>query len=454
MKRLLLLLGVLSLLVPTHAQNVRNKPFDPTLKEKGYTTDEIIGLFGKPDQIDDDLIDGAVGYIYPKVEFFFVETYDPGHPEREPVLAWDGFMTESPDFCILSDSFPGGIKVGDSLERLRQLDFVHTKRGKGRVKNGLRPVNDDSSTGQYVIFQEEYDRFYLDVKDGIVSKIQCGTPVDWERFEGGLLWKIYGDSLAAPSYVLGTFPNAPAGFYSRIKGLDQALKEVKAVYREDPETGPWSRKITDKMYLPRGTTLESLYEWEEWVDIRAYVKQVTGFRPETLEWSPDGLTRYLLSYLLEQALPELAGTEEDLAAYLCRKAREQGKEVHPFAFPFRDVRVFDKDDPKAIRQNDWNLLRLVWYPEGKPDHVKERIRHLYDAWQAQDLEEFSYSLMEEESYSPLETNLLCNLDYGPVEELRKAVEEGPVLILVDCTELNRLLLDISWGPVGVKSMRP
>ena len=89
MKRLLLLLGVLSLLVPAHAQNVRNKPFDPTLKEKGYTTDEIIGLFGKPDQIDDDLIDGAVGYIYPKVEFFFVETYDPGHPEREPVLAWE-----------------------------------------------------------------------------------------------------------------------------------------------------------------------------------------------------------------------------------------------------------------------------------------------------------------------------------------------------------------------------
>ena len=453
MKKILLLLSLLAAILPTFAQHVRNKPFDPTLNAERLTPDEIIGLFGKPDQIDDDLIDGAVGYIYPKVEFFFVETYDPGHPEREPVLAWDGFMTESPDFCILSDSFPGGIKVGDSLERLRQLDFVHTKRGKGRVKNGLRPVNDDSSTGQYVIFQEEYDHFYLNVKDGIVSKIQWGTPVDWGRFEGGLLWKIYGDSLAAPSYVLGTFPNAPAGFYSRIKGLYQALKEVKAVYREDPETGPWSRKVTEEMYLPDGGKLEDLYEWEEYVDIQDYVKKVTGFRPESLEWSPDGLTRFLLSHLLEQALPELAGTKEDLAAYIDRTSREEGKEVHLLPASYQDIRKEADNYPRVVQEDTWDLLRLVWYPEGEPGHVKERIRHLYDAWQAQDLEEITYSLMEEEDYSPLATNIRCNVEGIWLEELREAMDKGPVLIVVDCSGLNYLLYCLSDGDHRIKSLR-
>ena len=447
MKRILLLLSVL-LVLPVFAQRVRNKPFDPTLRE--YTADEIIRLLGKPDQIDSAMIDDGLGLYYPNARFFYYLGWDPEHPEKKPVYAWNGFETESPDFCILSDCFQGGIRVGDRLEKLQRLDFVHCKYGKGRAKNGLRLL--DEKHGEYVIFSEEYDHFYLDVTDGKLSRIFWATPDDWGRFEGGLLWKIYGDSLSAPSYVLGTFPNAPAGFRSKIKGLDKVLKEVKAVYREDPELGPWSRKMTRKMYLPDGGKLEDLYEWKDYADIQDYVRKVTGFRPETLEWSPDGLTRYLLSCLMEQALPELSGTEEDLAAYLCREAQENGKEVHTLASSYGDVRENYKDSPKIIREHDWDLLRFVWYPEGEPDHVKERFRHLYDAWQAQDLEECSYSLIEEEDYSPLETNVQCNHYYHWVQELREAMEKGPVLILIDFSALNYFLLEISDEHHRVKSM--
>ena len=444
MKRILLLLSVLSVVLPAFAQNVRNKPFDPTLKEGGYTVDEILRLFGKPVQIDSGLIDDGLCIEYPKASFYFYETFHWEDPERKPFYHWDCFSTVSPDFCILSDCFPGGIKVGDSLERLQRLDFVHTKRGKGRAKNGLRLISDHPSSQVYVIYQEEYDHFYLNVDDGFVSKIDWSTPVDWGRMHGGLLWKIYGDRQSAPSYVLGTFPNAPAGFHSRIKGLDKVLKEVKAVYREDPELGPWGRKMTDKMYLPRGHKLEDLYEWEEWVDIRDYVKKVTGFRPETLEWSPDGLTRYLLSHLMEQALPELAGTQEDLAGYLTRKAEEDGKEIRLLPSPFQNIRQAYHVSPESIRDSDRNLLRLVRYPEGEPDHVKERIRHLYEAWLAQDLEEVAYSLMEEEDYSPLATNAQCCPCYPWMDELHEAMDKGPVLILVDFSALNSFLNSV-WN---------
>ena len=214
---------------------------------------------------------------------------------------------------------------------------------------------------------------------------------------------------------------------------------MKAVYREDPELGPWSRKVTAEMYLPDGGKLEDLYEWEEYVDIQDYVKKVTGFRPESLEWSPDGLTRFLLSHLLEQALPELAGTKEDLAAYIDRTSREEGKEVHLLPASYQDIRKEAEKYPRVVQEDTWDLLRLVWYPEGEPGHVKERIRHLYDAWQAQDLEEITYSLMEEEDYSPLTTNIRCNVEGIWLYELRKAIDKGPVLIVVDCSELNYLL---------------
>lgn len=441
MKKTALLLLSLALFLPLWAQQVRNKPFDVTLRE--YSIDEIVRMFGKPVQIDSGLIDWGLVVEYPHAKFYYYGTTEDEAIEWPPQrYVPDGFETDSPDFCILSKYFPGGIRVGDRIERIRKLDIVHSKPGKGREKNGLRKADWGHDKDYYQILGEEYDHFILEVEDSVVQAIHWSTPIDWGRFEGGLLWKIYGEG-PAPSYVLGTFPNAPTGFYSRIKGLDQALKNVKAVYREDPVSGPWSRNVTEKMYLPGGTTLESLYKWEEWVDIRNYVKQVTGFRPETLEWCPDGLTRYLLSFLLDQALPELSGTEEDLADYLCRKAQEEGKEVHTLAFPFRND-----------RKNDSYLLRMVRDPEGAPDHVKEKIRHLYAAWQAQDLDEFSYSLMEEEEYSPLTTNMLCHQSYASNGQLLKAIEEGPILILIDCAALNSFLLHLSRPSIHVQSIRP
>ena len=149
MKKILLLLSLLAAILPTFAQHVRNKPFDPTLNAERLTPDEIIRLLGKPERIDSMMMDG-LGVFYPGAQFYFYASYDPARPEKKPVFALDGFETESPDFCILSDCFPGGLTVGDRLERLKQLDFVHTRYGKGRAKNGLRLAGNHSELDEYI----------------------------------------------------------------------------------------------------------------------------------------------------------------------------------------------------------------------------------------------------------------------------------------------------------------
>ena len=436
MKKTVLLLLAWTLILPLRAQRVQNKPFDVTRRE--YSIDEIVRMFGKPVQIDSSLIDCGLSVEYPHAHFYYFGTWDRWEKDKTP--SWppdryvpDGFWTDSPDFCILSDCFPGGIRVGDRIERIRGLDIVHSKAGKGREANRLKKMDWKSENDHYGILGAEADHFYLEVKDSVVVEIDWATPEDWDRLSGGFLWKITGKDLPAPSYILGVFPGAPESALRHVTGLDKAWKSVKAVYWQDPERGPWGRKIPDGMYLPDGTTLDSLFPWDEYGDIQDYVKQVTGFRPETLWWSPDGLTRHLLSCLLEQTMEEYNQGKDDMSASLYKKALADGKEVHvlgsPYVFSGKDSAKTPKDD----RENEWDLLRLVWYPEGKPEAVKEDIRHLYEAYLAEDQDEVGYFLYYSDKYSPIRTNVLGERYYRWSDELAQAMREGPILVIADFT---------------------
>ena len=433
MKRIALFFLALSLFVPLRAQQVQNKPFDVTLRD--YTIDEIVQMFGKPTQIDSNQIDCGLAVEYPHARFYYFgswKNWDGGIPEGPPdIYVPDGFWTDSPDFCILSDCFPGGIRVGDRIERVRSLDIVHSKAGKGREENGLKKMDWEDEDDHYEILGAESNFFYLDVKDSVIVSIDWDTPQDWTRLDGGVLWRVEGKDLPAPSYILGVFPHAPADMCKRIYGLDQVWKSVRKVYWEAPDQGPWGRKMNDQMYLKDGEVLANRFEWDEYVDIQDYVKKVTGFRPEELEWTADGLTRFLMSHLMEQAMPALPEGKDDMATYLYKKALADGKEVHTLPQAFLDISSWDEEYRK---EHDWNLLRFVWYPEGEPEFVKERIRHLYEAYQREDLEEICWTI-ERDKYSPIRTNTQMSLPTQWSEELGQAVREAPTLIILDFTDI-------------------
>lgn len=85
-----------------------------------------------------------------------------------------GFTFSSNRFCIFSDFIEGGIRIGDSLERLQSIDYVHTPYGRGRQGNALRKM----SNQQYIVYSDEYWDCCFDIENGIITLIQFGSKED------------------------------------------------------------------------------------------------------------------------------------------------------------------------------------------------------------------------------------------------------------------------------------
>ena len=125
------------------------------------TPDEIIALYGSPEQIDNGLSYTAQKtLVYPDFMIFYNEDASGGYK-------LNGFTFSSNRFCIFSDYLGGGIKIGDSLERLQSIDFVHTPYGRGREGNALVP----SENNWFHVYEMENAYFGFKVENGYITKI-------------------------------------------------------------------------------------------------------------------------------------------------------------------------------------------------------------------------------------------------------------------------------------------
>ena len=95
-----------------------------------------------------------------------------------------------------------------------------------------------------------------------------------------LLWKISGNGLQKPSYIIGTYHLAPVSFTDSIKGLKAALDASEQVYGEiimaDMTSPENMQKMQAAMMLPDGQTLDKLFTADEMTRINALVKSVLG----------------------------------------------------------------------------------------------------------------------------------------------------------------------------------
>ena len=125
-----------------------------------------------------------------------------------------------------------------------------------------------------------------------------------------LLYKISGNGLSIPSYVIGTYHVAPVSFVDSVHGIRQALAAVEQVYGElnmEDELKPENlQKIKAAMTLPEGTTLSSLLSKDEMERLNKRLREVMG----------TDMTNPMVSQQLNQLSPMTLSTQLSLLNYL------------------------------------------------------------------------------------------------------------------------------------------
>lgn len=95
-----------------------------------------------------------------------------------------------------------------------------------------------------------------------------------------LLYKISGNDLEKPSYIIGTHHLANVGFVEKINGVKEALTETEQVYGElkwDVMANPDSLKaMQEKMMLPEGQTLKTIFTPEQYKRLDAFMTAKMG----------------------------------------------------------------------------------------------------------------------------------------------------------------------------------
>lgn len=95
-----------------------------------------------------------------------------------------------------------------------------------------------------------------------------------------LLYKISGNGLEKPSYIVGTYHLAPGTFADSIPGLKDAFASCKQIYGELDMQDALSDENRDKLekaqILPEGTTLSSLLTKEQMDRVNTLMRETIG----------------------------------------------------------------------------------------------------------------------------------------------------------------------------------
>lgn len=148
-----------------------------------------------------------------------------------------------------------------------------------------------------------------------------------------LLWKISGNGIKKPSYILGSHHGCPSSYCDSIPGLMKAFDKVDNVIGEinllefAQMTPERMQKMQAMMMMPADTSLLSLFSEEETVKVNAWLNKEMGASLENLSMmKPMTIIVTVQNKMLMEMMPELA-TMTQIDKYMQTLGKYEGKAV-------------------------------------------------------------------------------------------------------------------------------
>ena len=258
-----------------------------------------------------------------------------------------------------------------------------------------------------------------------------------------ILYRISGNGLESPSYIVGTYHLAPASFVDSIPGLIRAIEETQQVCGEldmmdafKPEN---ATRLLQALMLPEGTTLTSLLTEDQLGRLNALLLEVLGtnLNDETYAAQADKMTPVALSTNLTLAsymkeYPSL-NPMELIDNYFQMVALQNGKPVKGFeTVDFQMQTLYGAPLQKQVD----DLMCLV-------DHFDEAMElatRITAAYFSQDFQQLEAILEEEMEGSCAatpeeEAALIDNRNHNWVIMMPDMMAEQPTLFAVGAAHL-------------------
>ena len=204
-----------------------------------------------------------------------------------------------------------------------------------------------------------------------------------KEYTGALLWKISGNGLTQPSYILGTHHLAHISFVDSIPGLKDAMSSTQQTVGEllMSEQVEMQTKLQQAAMMPTGETYKTLLSADEYTTLDAGLKELfTVGLDQFSQFKPGMISMLYTITLYTKNYPEFNPmAHEAIDAYVQRIAKENGK--NSLGLETVEDQIYALFDAEPLKDQAKSLACAV----GNKDWAIKGLNKLNECYKAKDL---------------------------------------------------------------------
>ena len=207
-----------------------------------------------------------------------------------------------------------------------------------------------------------------------------------------LLWKVSGNELSKPSYILGTHHLAPLSIIDSIPNFKQTLSSVDQVYGEvitkEMQSPASMQKMQQAIIMPGDTTLHTVLTEARYDSVAATFKQLMGVELKMMDKIKPAFLSSQLAIVLAMKTIKGFNPQQQLDGWVQAEAEKQGKKVG--GLETMDYQMGVLFNSQSLMRQAELLYGCVKYLERSEDQAVR----MTNAYMMQDLEELNTIINE------------------------------------------------------------